>query len=366
MGRQRGRCDLILGLLGLGLAACADEQAVPTQSTQAADGKLHGSRPTDVGDDTERASEPPPSQAVQQPPSEEPAPRQPEIDGDVVCDAAAMPKALPEARFDLTAAALPDGRIFLIGGASAYAVEPSALALGIYDPRDGSYRALRSASFVPQGVPAASFVRGWLVVSAGEVARYSLSEDRWYSGARPSRTLLNRAAAVGADGRVYFFGGLNDGGIMTPFADAYDPETDSWTTLPDMPFPVNGAAAVHVDGQFYVVGPRAAVFDAQESAWRTAATPLTPRYWLGAAVDTAGRILAIGGYPAGGVGASAAVEVYDPPTNRWSADGTLDVPVMSMATAAACGGIYLLGGSTLGGAVATVQRLDSAGWSVSQ
>lgn len=36
------------------------------------------------------------------------------------------------------------------------------------------------------------------------------------------------------------------------------------------------------------------------------------------------------------------------------------------AEASACGGIYLLGGSALGGVVDTVQRLDGKGWSVSR
>jgi hypothetical protein len=137
--------------------------------------------------------------------------------------------------------------------------------------------------------------------------------------------------------------------------------------LPPLPFAVDGAAAVSVNGLLYVVGPRSAVFDPKTQTWSTLATALTPRYWLGAAADAQGRVVAIGGYPAGGTGSSAAVEFYDPSSNRWTSGGTLNVPVAQMGIAASCsGGIYLFGGDSNGQLVGTVQVFDGERWAASE
>lgn len=80
---------------------------------------------------------------------------------------------------------------------------------------------------------------------------YSISTNTWTSVA-PLPTPLNHANAAVVNGRIYVLGGLNfspDGPswIAAPYCFVYDPISDSWSTLNDMP-DERGSAAVAVRG----------------------------------------------------------------------------------------------------------------------
>jgi N-acetylneuraminic acid mutarotase len=68
------------------------------------------------------------------------------------------------------------------------------------------------------------------------------------------------AAAV-MDGNAFVFGGETFGSERRTFdeAEAYDPRTDSWTTLPPMPTARHGLGAATVGGRIHVLsgGPEA-------------------------------------------------------------------------------------------------------------
>ncbi|OGS45145.1 MAG: hypothetical protein A3K76_02290 [Euryarchaeota archaeon RBG_13_57_23] len=127
------------------------------------------------------------------------------------------------------------------------------------------------------------------------------------------------AAAVGADGMVYCFGG-------TPYMNStfrYNPATDSWTYMTDLPIPVRGAVAVtYSSTAIYVIGG--------------ADGTLTP-------VD--------------------AVQVYNPVTDTWSSASSLAHSTVHAAAALAKNNhIYVFGGTdgafTDGPAYSDVQRYD--------
>ena len=72
---------------------------------------------------------------------------------------------------------------------------------------------------------------------------------------------------VALNGKLYAFGGefFNDGGGVYPEAWAYDPATDAWTALPDMPHPRHGLGAVALGEDIYVIGGALRVGGSQTS-----------------------------------------------------------------------------------------------------
>lgn len=89
------------------------------------------------------------------------------------------------------------------------------------------------------------------------VYAYDDFADSFTKVANMNEARYGQAAAVGGDGRIYEYGGFTSsfGGGSTASAEAYDPKTGIWTTLPDMEF-ARGAAAGATDrfGNVVVIG----------------------------------------------------------------------------------------------------------------
>jgi hypothetical protein len=132
------------------------------------------------------------------------------------------------------------------------------------------------------------------------------------------------AAATGPDGRVYAIGG-NHGGPDNTFnpvgtVEAYDPSTNTWSTVAPMPTARNAlAAVVGPDGRIYAMGGYAAsILDTVEAyspatnSWTAGASLPTPRTALAAALGSDGRIYAIGGVAVLNGAALNTVAAYTP------------------------------------------------------
>jgi N-acetylneuraminic acid mutarotase len=67
---------------------------------------------------------------------------------------------------------------------------------------------------------------------------------------------IGRAEASGtaSGGRLYVFGGQYDGVKQTARSDVYDPATDTWERLPDLPELITHAPVVDVDGELWLLG----------------------------------------------------------------------------------------------------------------
>jgi len=110
-------------------------------------------------------------------------------------------------------------------------------------------------------------------------------------------------------------GGFNHPADSTVYA--YDPKTDTWTQMDDMPTPRAGLSTCVVDGTIYAIGGRIIVwgflsaveaYDPVTNTWMTKTDMPTGRSWVSSStVD--GKIYAIGGLHGGSV---ATVEEYDP------------------------------------------------------
>ena len=146
------------------------------------------------------------------------------------------------------------GKIYLLGGLTSWPT-PDVGTVFIYDP---------DTNTVSQGTPMpASRQRG-----AGGVGVY--------------------------DGKIYYAGGLHNG-LAVNWFDVYDPVTDTWTQLPDMPTARDHFQASVLDGRFWAIGGRNVqpnettavneAFDFGTGQWVTGFAPLpTPRGGFASAV----------------------------------------------------------------------------------
>jgi N-acetylneuraminic acid mutarotase len=172
---------------------------------------------------------------------------------------------MPQGQNCQTAAAGPDGKIYVIGG-----IKPSAGATYLnivqcFNPNNGT----------------------WSQVQPLNSPRFS-------------------AAAAAAGGKIYIFGGMDDQANILTSVEEYDPATNKWTVLNEpMPTPrYNLAAVTGSNGRIYVVGGMyqcSAVdaveeFDPATKLWQVMTPMPTARYGVAAAATTDGRIFVLGGW----------------------------------------------------------------------
>jgi non-specific serine/threonine protein kinase len=156
------------------------------------------------------------------------------------------------------------------------------------------------------------------------------------------------AAVTGKE--ILIAGGYLADGSTTARVDLYNPATMSWRVGPDLPLPLNHASAATLRGGAVVVGgygaegPTTTALQFAGGAWRALAPLPFGRAAAGAAT-LKGRLYVLGGV--GPYGLARSMLVYDPDTGRWS---TLPGPTprQHLASAAAGGRIYAVGGRTAG------------------
>jgi DNA-binding CsgD family transcriptional regulator len=171
--------------------------------------------------------------------------------------------ALPAGRSGL-AAAVFEGAIYAIGGATAQGPSPATLR---YRQSSAGWEALADKPtpvteiqaavlgeriYVPGGKDA-----GGKPVSLLEV--YAPRQNRWERLASLPAALSGYALAA-YEGRLYLFGGW-DGAGYSAAVYSYDPAADRWETRTPLPSPRAFAAAALVESKIYVMGG----FDGQQA-----------------------------------------------------------------------------------------------------
>jgi N-acetylneuraminic acid mutarotase len=178
----------------------------------------------------------------------------------------------------------------------------------------------------------------------------------------------------GLDGRIYVMGGYSSASSgPNSTARAYDPRTDSWTTLTSMSTPTRGSGiAVDQSGLIYVISGYSSGdinnvqrYDPSSDSW-AAGTPIPTPIWMpGATTGTDGRIYVAGGET--GSTASTLLQIYNPLTKTWSSGTPMSMSRKQFQAVAAPNGlIYAIGGLNSSGiATATVEayNITSNAWS---
>ena len=218
--------------------------------------------------------------------------------------------SMPTARSEMPAAVL-DGRIYVPGGIGSFG--RTVAAFEAYDPLEGVWTRLEP---LPVGV--------------------------------------HHAGVASAAGRLYLMGGYTDLNFSVDNGRvwAYDPGSDVWAHVSDMPSPRAAHVLVSVEDTIYVVGgvgPDARAlwaYNPVANSWTIDLSPLpTAREHL-TAVAVGGLIYAIAGRWQGR-GNLGTVEIYDPETDAWTPGPNLPTPRGGLAAAVVNGRIHVGGGEEL-------------------
>ena len=194
-------------------------------------------------------------------------------------------------------------------------------------------------------------------VTFNSVFAYNPATNTWST--RASMPTKRQSAASGViAGKLYVAGGVklpDSGFIFDVLAnlEAYDPVSNSWTTLAAMPTARSAAGAGVVNGILYVMGgaidsstidsvSTVEAYDPATNTWSTKSPMPTPRHQVGVAV--VGNILyAIGGHDVGGNHLTT-VEAYDPVSDSWTTKAAMPTPRSYFGVTELNGTIYAMGG----------------------
>lgn len=188
------------------------------------------------------------------------------------------------------------------------------------------------------------------------VEAYNPQTDTWSTRADFEDESYYPAAAPGPDGHIYLFGGADDMGNVLSEARSYTPILNRWSFVADMPTARFGLAAVRgSNGLIYAIGGFDATFSSssvveaystQTGTWLTRAPLNTPRFAPAAALGPNGKIYVFGGDPGTGF-ATSSVECYTPNTNTWTFVAPMPVGVETAAAVLGPNGrIFVIDGST--------------------
>lgn len=226
------------------------------------------------------------------------------------------------------------GRLYSLGGQTDAGDTGRSLA---YDPVANAWTDVAPMP-TPRGAGAAAVIDDRIYVIAGRPPAgnafevYDISDDAWtvlseLPQAFPER---NHLAAAAAGGKVYAAGGRHSGANfqspMTASLDIYDPATDRWQAGAPLPRPRGGVNGVLAFGCFHVWGgegqgigepndvfPDHDVYDPRSDVWISVADLPTPVHGVTGAAFVDGLIyIPGGGTSSGGSSGVTLFQVYRP------------------------------------------------------
>jgi N-acetylneuraminic acid mutarotase len=199
--------------------------------------------------------------------------------------------------------------------------------------------------------------------------RYDPEASKWTQ--MPPLDLARGAAGTAVVGdKLYVAGGapktFGASAKGSPYGsmEIFDFKTGEWSRGPDMPVPRHHLVAAGLDGKLYVVGGRAGLldtnndipptgefdrYDPKTEKWeRLPELPLPVGY--PGITTAAGKVVVVGGedqtrWEDGGGWVTPAAWAFDPKTNRWQRLPDLNVERRGMGAASVDGRVYVLTGS---------------------
>jgi len=160
------------------------------------------------------------------------------------------------------------------------------------------------------------------------------------------------AGAVFLGGLLYLIGGRTNSAIDKIDSDSlecYDPFTGEWTTLAALNTPRHRLGLGTVDGVVYALGGSDGMihlnsmekYDVEEDVWTPVASMMTRRMGVGVAVLDA-LLYAVGGFDS--ENRLRTVECYCPETNQWKFSAAMNTPRSGAGVTALNGHVYAVGG----------------------
>jgi N-acetylneuraminic acid mutarotase len=260
---------------------------------------------------------------------------------------------IPNGRWHVAARAI-DGKVYAIGGVGAYKT------VDAFDPTTGLWET-RSSMTTERAFLGTGVVNGKLYAIGGSrlngtpsntVEMYDPVTDTWAERAPMSNGREGICASV-VDDKIFAFGGNNPAETTVSM---YDPADDTWTdNLADMPTARWEPECVTVDDKIYVLGgflsPASGtgsddveMYDPSTDSWTTLAEMPAPRGG-GAVASVDGMIYYFGGSPNYGP-PEQNLWLFDPAADEWQTLDDMPFAWFLMASAEVEGTVYLTAGST--------------------
>ena len=273
--------------------------------------------------------------------------------------------------------AVPDYRLFLVGGEGPPDGPDHARCLQLYDHKVGGWGRLRDMGARRQQVCGAAAVATRMYAFGGEddealepgcTSKYDMATGIMEEVAKLPRTLQS-CTGVACDGLVYCLGGWDitgGGGVADVYA--YIPDLDCWLSGPALPSAARSMAAAEHLGCIYACGgrefldPVAALLmlDPRTRAWASLAAMPTGAADAGAAV-VAGRMYVPGGtredHPEHV--ALPSLQCYDMVAGRWDTGcAPMAEARWGLGVAAMHGEVWAVGGCPSGFGVETFTAVE--------
>lgn len=201
---------------------------------------------------------------------------------------------------------------------------------------------------------------GWETIILRTVEMYDPITDTWTPKA--DMPTPRSAATCVVNGKIYLIGGANQKQHRSEIVDVYDPATDTWARAKSMNHARSGAAISVVDGKIYVMGGTGwpqipnhpgpflssmEVYNPKTNQWREIGDmPAAKSSHTASVID--GKIYVIGGFFRGNgldVRYFKTIEIYHPETGRWTQKPDMPVSKLGHAAEVINGQIYILTGA---------------------
>lgn len=196
------------------------------------------------------------------------------------------------------------------------------------------------------------------------VQAYDTDQDAWQTNIAPLNEARINAAAAVFGGKIYVFGG-RDHNQLVPQVEVYDPLSNQWSVVSQLPTPREGLSAVVVDTTIWVIGGAGfqtnynivEIYDPAANSWSALPHTLTVPRVAAVAANINGEVYVFGGFYFGPLN-SYEKYVLD---LGWVGAGNMLYACGSAAGAAAGGEIWIVGGENQLGTLDEVQHADVTG-----
>jgi N-acetylneuraminic acid mutarotase len=195
-----------------------------------------------------------------------------------------------------------------------------------------------------------------VLTQAGAGSKAGSPAGHWTT-ARPLPEALVDAHAAVLDGKIYVAGGLDAHGQPTAHVHRYDPATDLWERVADLPAPRHNMPLAVFGDMLYAIGGLSGTgfraeqtmwaYNAGKNEWKSRAGLPAPR-GASAAVAVGKKVVVFGGirrYDDGGMAAAPAI--YDPTFDSWVEVWPMPTPRDHLTAETVNGLVYVIGGRLL-------------------
>jgi len=231
-------------------------------------------------------------------------------------DAASLPEPLHHLGF-----AAVNGRLYVLGGYRGNSFTPNIKVYAMLP--DSNVWVEKNPMLIARGAHIALTFQNKIYITGGVITGFTVTNrtdvydpltDSWQIVANMPTPREHLSGAV-IDSLLYIAGGRS-GGTNYSFLEAYSPATNTWYSLPNMPTARGGLAAASMNGKLYVFGgempgvfPQNEQYNPATNQWRTMTPMKTPRHGIGA-VTIGDSIYIIGGGVVQGYSVTNANDIF--------------------------------------------------------